>query len=145
MITKTRSVLLAGRRRYSLELLKNALSEWGYHVIEAQTGGELISALWRPSLVIADLTTLGVQAPSLLQAINYFRPGIPVILLHDYPTLNEALAALKAGAEDFLTQPVDYERLKLVVERSLVSQQALNDVEDSSDEFREACSTFRFR
>ena len=95
--------------------------------------------------MIADLTTLGVQAPSLLQAINYFRPGIPVILLHDYPTLNEALAALKAGAEDFLTQPVDYERLKLVVERSLVSQQALYDVEDSSDEFRETCSTFRFR
>jgi DNA-binding NtrC family response regulator len=146
MNTEKRSVLLAGHHRYSLEMLKNALSEWGYPVIEAQTGGELMSALSGPSLVIADLTTLGLQAPSLLETINYLRPGIPVILVHDYPTLNEALAALKAGAEDFLTLPVDYERLKLVVERGLArSRRALSYEEDSGDEFRETSSTLRFR
>jgi DNA-binding NtrC family response regulator len=144
--TCKRSVLLAGHHRYSLELLRNALSEWGYLVIEAQTARELIAALGEPSLVIADLTTLGLQAPNLLVTINYFRPGIPVILVHDYPTLNEALAAVKAGAEDFFTQPVDYARLKLAVERSLVkSRRGLSDEEDSGDELQETCSTFRFR
>jgi len=136
---------LAGHQRYSLELLRNALSEWGYLVIEAQTAQELIDALGEPSLVIADLTTLGLQAPNLLVTINYFRPGIPVILVHDYPTLNEAVAALKAGAEDFLPQPVDYARLKLVVERSLASRQGLSDEEDSCHELQETHSTFRFR
>ncbi len=140
------SVLLAGHTRYSLELLRNALSEWGYLVIEAQTTRELIAVLRKPSLVIADLTTLGLQAPNLLVTINYFRPGIPVILVHDYPTLNEALAALKAGAEDFFPQPVDYARLKLVVERSLArSPRGLCDEEDSGHEFQETHSTFRFR
>jgi DNA-binding NtrC family response regulator len=144
--TRKRSVLLAGHHRYSLELLRNALSEWGYLVIEAQTARELIAALGEPSLVIADLTTLGLQAPNLLVTINYFRPGIPVILVHDYPTLNEALAAVKAGAEDFFTQPVDYARLKLVVERSLAkSRQDLSDEEDSCHELQETYSTFRFR
>ena len=143
--TCKRSVLLAGHQRYSLELLRNALSEWGYLVIEAQTAQELIASLGEPSLVIADLTTLGLQAPKLLVTINYFRPGIPVILVHDYPTLNEAVAALKAGAEDFLPQPVDYARLKLVVERSLASRQGLSDEEDSGHEFQETHSTFRFR
>jgi DNA-binding NtrC family response regulator len=143
--TRKRSVLLAGHHRYSLELLRNALSEWGYLVIEAQTARELIAALGEPSLVIADLTTLGLQAPNLLVTINYFRPGIPVILVHDYPTLNEAMAAVKAGAEDFFTQPVDYARLKLVVERSLASRQGLSDEEDSGDELQETYSTFRFR
>ena len=136
---------MAGHQRYSLELLRNALSEWGYLVIEAQTAQELIDALGEPSLVIADLTTLGLQAPNLLVTINYFRPGIPVILVHDYPTLNEAVAALKAGAEDFLPQPVDYARLKLVVERSLASRQGLSDEEDSCHELQETHSTFRFR
>lgn len=137
---------MAGHPRYSLELLRNALSEWGYLVIEAQTARELIAALGEPSLVIADLTTLGLQAPNLLVTINYFRPGIPVILVHDYPTLNEALAAVKAGAEDFFTQPVDYARLKLVVERSLArSRRDLSDEEDSGNELQETYSTFRFR
>jgi DNA-binding NtrC family response regulator len=136
---------LAGHTRYSLELLRNALSEWGYLVIEAQTTRELIAVLRKPSLVIADLTTLGLQAPNLLVTINEFRPGIPVILVHDYPTLNEALAALKAGAEDFFPQPVDYARLKLVVERSLASPRGLCDEEDSGHEFQETHSTFRFR
>jgi DNA-binding NtrC family response regulator len=144
--TGNRSVLLAGRQRYSLELLRNALSEWGYAVIEAQTARELIVALCEPSLVIADLTMLGLNAPNLLETINYFRPGIPVILLHDYPTLNEALAALKAGAEDFFTQPVDYARLKEVVERSSArSMQGLSDQDDFHHEFQQTHSTFRFR
>jgi two-component system NtrC family response regulator len=144
--TGNRSVLLAGRQRYSLELLRNALSEWGYAVHEAQTASELIVALCEPSLVIADLTTLGLNAPNLLETINYFRPGIPVILLHDYPTLNEALAALKAGAEDFFTQPIDYARLKVVVERSSArSVQDLSEQDDCHHEFQQTHSTFRFR
>jgi DNA-binding NtrC family response regulator len=146
MTTGQRSVLLAGHRRYSLELLRNALSEWGYVVTEAETAGELIAALCESSVVIADLTTLGVHAPNLLETINYFRPGIPVILFHDYPTLNEALAAIKAGAEDFFPQPVDYPRLKRVVERSMArSRVRLSYMEDSSHEFQASYSTLRFR
>jgi DNA-binding NtrC family response regulator len=144
--TDNRSVLLAGHERYSLELLRNALSEWGYLVIEAQTARELIAALGEPSLVIADLTTLGLQASNLLVTIHYFRPELPVILVHDYPTLNEAVAAVKAGAEDFFTQPVDYARLKQVVERSLArSQRELSEEEDSGHELQETYSTYRFR
>src|SRR5262245_39127185 len=139
MITsEKRSILVAGNQRYSLELLRSALSEWGYPVVEAQTTRELIPALWESSLVIADLTTLGIHAPNLVETINYFQPGIPVMLVQDYPTLNAALAALTAGAEDFLTQPIDYGRLKLVVERSLArSRVCLSSAEDSKHEFQE--------
>ena len=148
MITGKGSIVLAGRSRYSLELVYNALAEWGYAVIRAQTSLDLfnIAAQHRPSLVVADLTTLGLPAPSLLEGLDQFSPGLPVILLHDYPTLNEALAALKSGAEDFLTQPVDYERLKVVVESSVArSQRSFPDHEAGSDEFRDIFSTFRFR
>ena len=145
MITQKGSVLLAGRSRYSLQLVRNAFAEWGYEVIQAQTCLELIAiaAQCRPSLVVADLTTLGLPGPSLLEALDQFSPGVPVILIHDYPTLNDALAALKSGAEDFLSQPVDYGRLKFVVESSLARSQ--RNQEADNDEFRDTCSTFRFR
>ena len=147
MITGKGSVLLAGRKRYSLELVRDALAEWGYDVIQAQTSLELITiaSRCRPSLVVADLTTLGLPGPGLLEAIDQFSPGVPVILIHDYPTLNEALAALKSGAEDFLSQPVDYERLKFVVESSLARGQRISSDDADNDEFRNTCSNFRFR
>ena len=141
-------VVLAGRSRYSLDLVSNALVEWGYDVIRAQTSLDLfrVAAQCGLSLVVADLTTLGLPAPSLLEGLDQFSPGVPVILLHDYPTLNEALAALKSGAEDFLSQPIDYERLKFVVESSLRrSYRSFPDHEAGNDEFPDVSSTFRFR
>ncbi|MDX2283124.1 MAG: sigma-54 dependent transcriptional regulator [Bacteroidia bacterium] len=98
----------------SLNLL---FSRAGFDTLSAAGPEEALTALprRRPDLAVLDmnfsLDTSGRQGLELLRGLQALHPGLPVILLTGWGTLDLAVAGMKAGAADFLTKPWDNARL----------------------------------
>jgi DNA-binding NtrC family response regulator len=74
-------------------------------------------------LVITDLKMPGLSGEELLKRIGSETPGIPVIVLTGHGTVENAVAAMRNGAYDFLTKPVNLDHLSLLVKRALQSRE----------------------
>jgi DNA-binding NtrC family response regulator len=70
-------------------------------------------------LVITDLRMPGLSGEELLKRIGAETPGVPVIVLTGHGTVENAVEAMRNGAYDFLTKPVNLDRLSLLVKRAL--------------------------
>lgn len=100
----------------SLELLASALSRPGVSVKTAGLPDEGLRLVerWHPQLVITDLVMPGMDGLAVLAAIVRFDPMIDVILMTAHYTTETAVAAIRAGAADYLQKPV---KLTLLRER----------------------------
>ena len=96
------------------EVLQIRLAEWGHRVTLAGDGAEahLLAERDRPDVVISDVQLPGLGGLGLLQALKAGDPDRPVILITAYGSIDEAVEAMKLGALDFLTKPVDWVKLR---------------------------------
>jgi len=101
--------------------LKDLLTIWGYEAVAASDGQEALqrSAAWKPDLVIADLVMPGLDGMGLLTKLRRDYPTTAVILLTGQGSIDSAVRAIKEGAYDYLTKPVDPTRLQLILDRAL--------------------------
>src|SRR5690554_3846653 len=109
------------------QLLAEELEMDGYTMLRAGTVGEARQQLrgQRPSLIVSDLRLPdgdGLQVLSFQQAEH---PGIPFIVITAFGTVDQAVDALKAGADDFLTKPLSTDHLRLKIKR-LLAQADIN-------------------
>jgi len=95
------------------------LESEGYNVVAAASGEEALTRLGevRPRFVLADLRMPGMDGIELLARIQERYPGLPVALISAQGDIPDAVRATHAGAVDFLTKPVDRERLLDCVRR----------------------------
>ncbi len=92
-----------------------------YQVLTAADAEAALRALTTHAvdLVLTDLRMPGRDGISLLRDIIASHPGVPVILLSAYGSVESAVEAMRDGAYDFLTKPVNLDHLELVVRRAL--------------------------
>ena len=102
-------------------MLRLALETQGHEVIEARNQAEAIQALrsGRPGLVLSDLRLSEGDGFGVLRAAKELDPDMPVVVMTAYGSIQDAVAAMKEGALDFLAKPVDPDHLLLLVERAL--------------------------
>jgi two-component system response regulator GlrR len=95
------------------------LESEGYDVVAAASGEEALARLGeaRPRFVLADLRMPGMDGIELLARIQERYPGLPVALISAQGDIPDAVRATHAGAVDFLTKPVDRDRLLDCVRR----------------------------
>ncbi len=111
-----------------------------FDVVAAASGKEAVQLLEKQSfnLVITDQRMPGMDGLELLDWIRENAPEIPVILLTAYGTITSAVDAVKRGAEDYLTKPVESpEELRIAVSRVL-ERKALSAREQVYREEKEA-------
>ena len=110
--------------------LVSLLSGWGYTVEEAADGQEALekAVAGLPSVVITDLVMPRLDGHALLKALRDEAPFAAVILLTGQGSIETAVAAMKDGAYDYLTKPVDVARLKLLIPKAASSSEALREV-----------------
>ena len=110
--------------------LVSLLSGWGYAVEEAADGQEALEKAVAdlPSVVITDLVMPRLDGHALLKALREEAPFAAVILLTGQGSIETAVAAMKDGAYDYLTKPVDVARLKLLIPKAASSSEALREV-----------------
>ena len=97
------------------------LQQSGYQVDAASNGAEALERIrdTPPDLVITDLMMPGMSGVELLRNIRTEYPEVIVILVTAFGTVENAVEAMKAGAYDYITKPVNMEELRLVVGRGL--------------------------
>src|ERR1044071_3667414 len=103
------------------QMLRLTLQTAGYAVDEARDGAEARRKLneSRYKLVITDLKMPRADGLEVLRAAKASEADTAVILLTAYGTIDEAVAAMKEGAFEFLQKPVDSRHLLMLVERAL--------------------------
>jgi two-component system response regulator HydG len=101
-------------------MLRTLLASWGYEVSEADDGRAAVEAVHgQPfDLVLMDIRMIHVSGIEALEEIKAFNPAIPVILMTAYASVETAVEALKKGAYDYLTKPLDFDELKLAIARA---------------------------
>jgi DNA-binding NtrC family response regulator len=113
-------VLVVDDHAASAEGLRDYLQEWGYETRCSPGAIEALSTLgsWRPEAVVCDLLMPpGPGGLELLRQVRNADPWIGFIMLTGNGTIEDAVQAIREGAFDFLTKPVDLDRLRLLVSR----------------------------
>ena len=102
-------------------MLRTLLNGWQYDIIEADDGSTAIEKVReRPfDLVLMDVRMLKVSGLEALDEIKAFNPAIPVIIMTAYSSLETAVDAIKKGAYDYLTKPLDFDKLKITIKRAM--------------------------
>ena len=107
------------------ENIRNGLADnfelEGYEVKQASSGEEGLKLIAEGGidLVITDLRMDGISGSEVVQRVTSEHPGIPIIVLTGHGSIDDATAALKAGAFDFLTKPLDLDHLNKIVKNAL--------------------------
>lgn len=112
-----RTVVIADDDLDVLRLLGGHIGRWGYRVVGVPNKGELLSVLVRvrPLLLLLDLKFGESDGLELLRQILVGSPDMPIALLTAHGTIATAVAAMQAGAYDFLTKPPDLTRLRVLI------------------------------
>lgn len=107
------------------ENIRNGLADnfelEGYEVKQAASGEEGLKLIAEGGidLVITDLRMDGISGSEVVKKVTSEYPGIPIIVLTGHGSIDDATAALKAGAFDFLTKPLDLDHLNKIVKNAL--------------------------
>jgi len=115
------SVLIADDDLAHRTMLRKLLSGWGYVVEEADDGGTAVSAAQRQpfDLILMDIRMIKVSGLTALAEIKAFNPAIPIVIMTAYASVETAVDALKKGAYDYLTKPLDFDELRRTIERAM--------------------------
>lgn len=107
------------------ENIRNGLADnfelEGYQVEKASSGKEGLNIIAKGGidLVITDLRMDGISGEEVVKEVTTKYPSIPIIVLTGHGSIDDATAAIKNGAYDFLTKPLDLDHLNIVVKNAL--------------------------
>jgi two-component system response regulator AtoC len=120
-MTAPATVLIADDDPVALDLLVEVLTGEGYRVRAAAGGAECLRlAASEPfDLAIVDLRMPEVDGLEVIRRLASVQPGIPVLILTAFATIDTAIEAIHEGAYDYLSKPFRMEEIKLVVRRTL--------------------------
>lgn len=124
------------------ENIRNGLADnfelEGYAVEKASNGKEGLAIIAKGGidLVITDLRMDGITGQEVVRHVVTENPGIPVIVLTGHGSTNDAVAALKAGAYDFLTKPLDLDHLNHIVKKALEGRQDKKTITELQEKIR---------
>ncbi len=123
-------ILVAEDQSAARKGLAALLTGWGYEVEEAADGEEALekALALRPSVVITDLVMPKLDGLGLLKALQEDLAFSSVIILTGQGTIDTAVSAMKQGAYDYLTKPLDTARLKVLIEKAVEKGEALREV-----------------
>jgi DNA-binding NtrC family response regulator len=103
------------------ETFAHHLTESGYQVTVAAGASEALAELAaaQPALLITDVRMPGLSGLELLERVKQSVPDLDVIVITAHEDMATAIAAMKAGAYDYLVKPLDLDHVDLVVSRCL--------------------------
>ncbi len=109
-------------------MLRHALERQGHAVLEARDQPEAVRMLQQsPAIVLSDLRLPEGDGFGVLRASKEFDADTPVIVMTAYGSIEDAVAAMKEGALDFLAKPVDPDHLALLVARALEQRRMVTE------------------
>ena len=131
-------ILVVDDEAPQLEILRLILGSEGYDVVTAASGRGALAALRRQpfDLVLTDLKMPDLSGIALLEEILREQPGTCVVLMTAHGSIDSAVEAMRKGAFDYLTKPVDREVLLLAVSRAVERARLVSENRRLREELR---------
>ncbi len=140
-----RLILVVDDEPTQRQTVGSVLKGWGHEVLEAESGDKALELVGNHAvdLVLTDMRMPGMSGLDLLRECRRLRPDIAVILMTAFGSIETAVEAMRDGATDFLTKPIDLDQLELVVRRALEMRRLIREnrllrqrLHDTSTDFR---------
>lgn len=127
----TLSILIVDDDPSLRQVMSMQLEEMGYRAVAASSGDEALHILGSETvaLVITDYRMPGMNGLELLEKIRPEYPLLPVIMITAFGSIGNAVEAIKAGAFDYISKPIDFDQLAIVVRRALEHHTLLEEVQ----------------
>jgi DNA-binding NtrC family response regulator len=111
-------------------LVEKGLTRRGFTVAQQRTAAPAFEQLLTEDfdVVLTDLQLPGMSGLELCERVVLNRPDIPVVVMTAFGSLETAVGAIRAGAYDFVTKPVDIDQLVLVLERAVSHRRLREEV-----------------
>ena len=119
--------------------LAELVQAWGFQTDEAPDGEEALKKVttFRPAIIVSDLVMPRMGGLDLLRSLKDQLSDITMILLTAQGTVESAVEAIKDGAYDYLTKPVDPQRLQILLNKAVERQETLREVKNLRRQLRE--------
>jgi len=132
------NILVVDDEKNIREGLGTSLEIDGYKTYLANDGFEALDLLTKVDidLVISDLKMPKMSGTELLKKISANYPTIPVIILTGHGTVENAVVAMRDGAYDFITKPINLDHLTLLVNRALNKRKLVNEHRQLQNEIK---------
>jgi len=110
--------------------LRELVESWGFMTASAVDGEDALGQVtrFRPTIVVSDLVMPRMDGQRLLKTLREDDPEIDVVILTAQGTVESAVEAIKDGAYDYLTKPVDPQRLRILLDKLVERQDTLREV-----------------
>jgi two-component system response regulator HydG len=137
--TKSARILVVDDDASARSGMKGLLEGEGYVVDVAEDGVQALEVVAEqpPDAIVTDLDMPRMDGMELLKQLRARDPGLPVIMATSLDDLAAAVAAMRAGAEDYLLKPIDFDALQVLLERTLERRDVRVEAENLRRQLRE--------
>src|SRR6202008_1033219 len=119
--------------------LEQLVKSWGFVAEAAVDGEDALEKVtsFRPAIVITDLVMPRMDGLTLLRTLQIQGADVTTLLLTAQGTVETAVEAMKEGAYDYLTKPVDLKRLKILLDKIVERLETVREVKALRRQLRE--------
>jgi len=116
---KKLSILIVEDGKSQREMLRDFLRNKGYDVSEAERGDKALELARKNyfDLLLIDYKMPGMNGMAVLEEVKGINPEIDVIMMTAFGTIDTAVKAIKMGAADYITKPIELEELIILIDR----------------------------
>jgi len=132
------NILVVEDGKSQRELLSSFLKDEGHEVLEAENGEKALKKVKENyfDLLLLDYRMPGMDGMKVLEEIKRINPEIDIIMMTAYGTIETAVNAMKAGAADYITKPIELQELLILIERISERRLLLRENEILREELR---------
>ena len=138
MLTQTRPrILIVDDERVHRFMLRSLFDDWGWDGEEADDGTTAVAAVEKGPFdaILMDVRMTVMDGMEALKRIHAINPAIPVVIMTAYSSVDSAVAAIKQGAHDYLTKPLDFDRLRTTLEIAMGHRQREEEIAEAGQPF----------
>jgi two-component system, cell cycle response regulator len=143
----TARILIVDDHEDNVELLRARLESWGFETSSARDGAEALAAIEStlPDLVLLDIMMPKIDGIEVARRVkgNPDLPFIPIIMQTALDSTENKVEGLEAGADDYITKPIDFPELKARVNSMLRIKRLQEEIEERERELMEANERLR--
>ena len=121
MTVKKPSILIVDDEPGHILMLEGLLGVWNYQAAGASNGLEALEAIKKTpyDVILMDIRMEEMDGLTALKEIKAYNPSIPIVIMTAHSAVESAVEALKSGAHDYLTKPLDFDALKITLEKAV--------------------------
>ncbi len=130
------TILVVDDEQVHRYMLCSMLKEWGWRCIEADDGDTAVAAVEKHAYdaVLMDVRMARMDGREAFFRIHALQPNLPVVIMTAYSSVDDAVQAIRHGAHDYLTKPLDFDRLRLALERAVDRRQVVEQRQEAHEQ-----------